>query len=281
MLMGEHAVLYGHPALILSLEKRVTAELSLLSSEGIELITPFGELSFKSDLPKAPYPKAHEYLLHTLVRWSKIQPLPSGFSLKLTSDFEPGIGLGSSTAAVVATLKVLNLQTKSPLEEQAIFQLALSVIRDLQGAASGADIAASLYEGCLFYQSEQATRLRNMPVIEWKFSGKKVPTSIAVKKVNELDEDYRTAIFEKTHTAVLDGRRALDDGNLAGFSEALIKNQKLMEALFLDTPSLKAARKSLEQNPNVLATKISGAGLGDGVIGFLNLIPWKNLKTRS
>jgi hypothetical protein len=57
--------------------------------------------------------------------------------------------------------------------------------------------------------------------------------------------------------------------NPSGFSENLIKNQKLMEALFLDTPNLKKARQDLEQDPKILATKISGAGLGDGVIGFL------------
>jgi mevalonate kinase len=286
MLMGEHAVLHGHPALILSLEKRITAGLSLLPSPGIQIITPFGQLSFQSGLPKPPYPAPHEYLLHTLSRWNDIRALPPGFFLELKSDFEPGIGLGSSTAAVVATLKVLNLQTEAPLSLNEIFQLALSILRDLQGAASGADIAASLYEGCLFYQQEQATRVQNTPLIEWKFSGKKVPTAVAVKHVNELDEDYRNGIFEKIHAAVLEGKDALNQRNLKGFAEALIKNQKLMEALFLDTPSLKAARKALEQNPDILATKISGAGLGDGVIGlkFRSLSKetyWKKLKTKS
>ena len=262
MLMGEHAVLHGHPALVLSLEQRISVTLTPLDEPILEISSPFGRLSFPLHQFPSHYPKTHEYVLHTLKAWTNQYSLPApGFTLSITSDFEPGVGLGSSTAVVVATLKTLNHWLSSSLSSQELFSMALRLIREIQGMASGADIAASLYEGCLFYQEGSSTPLPVTPWIEWKFSGKKVPTAEVIQHVNALDKGYREAIFEHIHTAVLEGKKALEEKNSTAFAQSLKKNQKLMESLFLDTPALKETREKLEQDPQILAVKISGASM--------------------
>lgn len=273
MLLGEHAVLVGHPALITSIEKRIFVSLTPLQTAEIEIHSPLGQLQFSLSNFPTDYPPTHAYVLETLKHWLN-QEAPTGLSLQITSDFEPGVGLGSSTAVVVATLKALNQLRRTPLSQQALFTLALQIIRQLQGQASGADVAASLYEGCLFYQNENATLLPCTPIIEWRFSGQKVPTRVALDHVASLDPEYRTALFEQIHLAVLMGKKALEEKNAQAFAMSLKTNQKLMERLFLDTPNLRQARKDLEQDPSVLATKISGAGLGDGIIGFKGFQTW-------
>ncbi len=270
MLLGEHAVLYGHPAIVMNIENRVFASLTPLDTSDIQITTPLWNLSFPvQHFPEAPYSKCQEYVLSSLKTWVIQQGLGStGISLNITSDFEPGVGLGSSTAVVVATLKALNQLRNFALSPKEIFLLSLKIIRKIQGMASGADIAASLYEGTLFYQQKEFILLPVRPLIEWKFSGTKVPTQTAIEHVNAFNEDYRDDIFEKMRTVVLRGRKACEERDAIAFAACLKANQKLMMDLLLDTPALKAARYLLEQDPSILASKISGAGLGDGVIGF-------------
>ena len=281
MLMGEHAVLRGYPAIIQSLPQCLTVTITPRSDQNLWIQSSLGslELSFldlleqhssKLDL-KSLRPedfKKFEYALKTLEHWLSTLNINQGFSLEITSDFTSSVGLGSSTAVVVATLKALNQATLTPLNPEELFTQSLQIIRSIQGQASGADVAASVYGGCLFYQAETIEILPYLSLIEWKFSGEKVPTREAIAKVNALDADYLEPIFEKIHQSVLKAKSAMLQKDAKKFAQSLIANQKLMEALFLDTPSLKNARLDLAKNPEILATKISGAGLGDGVIGF-------------
>ena len=281
MLMGEHAVLRGYPAIIQSLPECLTVTITPRSDQNLWIQSSLGslELSFL-DLLEQPRSKLDlkqlrpedfkkfEYVLRTLEHWLSTLNTNPGFSLEITSDFKSSVGLGSSTAVVVATLKALNQANLTPLNPEELFTQSLQIIRSIQGQASGADVAASVYGGCLFYQAETIEILPYLSLIEWKFSGEKVPTREAIAKVNALDADYLEPIFEKIHQSVLNAKSAMLQKDAQKFAQSLIANQKLMEALFLDTPSLKNARLDLAKNPEILATKISGAGLGDGVIGF-------------
>jgi mevalonate kinase len=289
MLMGEHAVLHGYPAIIQSLPEHIHIQILIAPSPEnlspqIYIHSPLGD--FSDSLEKIlskdfTPPKSFEYVLKTLnffLKNPECHPLTQSISIQITSDFKAGVGLGSSTAVVVALLKALHQSAAIPYEspacrDQTLFSEALEIIRDLQGAASGADIAASLYGGCLFYQAEKAEVLPFTPRIRWKFSGEKVPTKAVIAEVNLLDPEYRENIYQKINQAVLLAKEAILAKDPTAFAENIIKNQKLMEALFLDTPLLKKARQDLELDPSVLATKISGAGLGDGVIGFLGFHP--------
>jgi mevalonate kinase len=307
MLMGEHAVLHGYPAIIMSLPEKITVQISTHHQGDIQIFSSLGEfsISFKKLLENSyknthkHTHKNHEYVLKTLEfffqtrinknfqKSQKLQNLSdlsdlsdlsglfglSGLEIKITSDFASGVGLGSSTAVVVALLKALYQYegALASVSSEELFSQALGIIRELQGVASGADIAASIYGGCLFYQQGKAEKLPFTPQIKWQFSGKKVPTQQVIAQVNLLDLDYREGIYEKINQTVLDAKQEILNENPHGFAENLIKNQKLMEALFLDTPNLKKARQDLEKDPKILATKISGAGLGDGVIGLLGL----------
>jgi mevalonate kinase len=197
--------------------------------------------------------------------------LPShvnSFRLSIKSNFPISSGLGSSTAVVVAMVNAFMEFYHQPLSQEALFEQSLSIIRTCQQMASGADVAASIAGGCLYYCNGKAEPLPHTPHIDLLFSGTKVPTDIVIQELQHLDDAFTSSIYEQIGECVEIAKLAIIKKDWAALGMCLCDNQRLMEELGLDTPALTFARETLMQKNGMIAAKISGAGMGDYAIGL-------------
>lgn len=141
-LMGEHAVVYGRPALIAAVNRRLYLEIS--SSE--DLAVPLKIFSAEGDrlilAALGIFQKAYGM--------DKLPPL----RIKCTSQITAGSGLGSSAAVSAATIGALSKFVKNIWNPNRINELAYEAEKITHGNPSGADNTAVVFGGLVWYRKE-------------------------------------------------------------------------------------------------------------------------------
>lgn len=268
MITGEHAVVYGHPAIVAAIEQRVTVHL-----------TPMDEpvLSIRSEIAedeRVPLERLQATGSYRFVRAAvmALNPKPShGMHIDITSDIDPTLGLGSSAAVTVAVLAALEGRVSD-----ALHRTALGIVRDLQGRGSGADLAASLWGGCLAYSVDPSgvadvTKLPAPPPMSLFNVGYKTPTADVlahVAKIRTDQPDMVDAIYERMGKISGDTIALAETGDWASTEVAIGDYQTLMADLGVSDPALDRAVSAARQTNGVIGAKISGSGLGDCVLAL-------------
>ena len=199
-----------------------------------------------------------------------------GFELNVKSDFSDKIGMGSSAAVTVGTVCVLEQWlSKSYPKKIDLFRLSKKIVLKVQGKASGADVAASIYSGIIAYRMRPffVEKLKNKPSLEVLYSGKKTSTIEVIEKVYSKKKKY-PEIYKKIYLALewcsKKAKDAINSKNWKELGEIMNINQGLQEAMGTSDEVLSSLINDLRKRKNICGAKISGAGLGDCVIGLKN-----------
>lgn len=270
MLMGEHAVLRGRPAIVCAISKRMKVELTPRQDQAVLLHSALGE--HETTLDELAPNESFRFVLGA-IRLCR-EGFHQGFELDIRSEMSHQMGLGSSAAVTVATIAALaGAQGKSP-DPRCLLECGTQIIRKAQGGVgSGADVAASAYGGCLRYlaDSQNVTALTTAPKLTVLYSGSKTPTPEVIALVEEHRKS-QPEVFAALDALISDVvQRAFaaatrDDWETVG--ELMNINHGLMDALGVSNAELSALVYELREDPMILGSKISGSGLGDCVVGL-------------
>lgn len=291
MILGEHSVVYGHPALACALSQFITIDWRIRDDQQIvihsELANHITSLQTLEDHPK---------LRFVLAAIKAYQPyLKTGLTLDITSEFSSTIGLGSSAAVLAATLHGLATITQQDSHVETLFSIGHRIILAIQGRGSGTDLAASLSGGMIYFQP--ATETHPNPAIEklmvegsllLLYAGYKTPTAEVLELVAEqwkskpetLHSLYQQMANTTRHAYhQLQALRTPENGQMLNlnqssvsstndFYQACSRYQELMTELGVNDVVLTQIIESLEQCGQIHGVKISGSGLGDCVMAF-------------
>jgi mevalonate kinase len=287
MLFGEHAVLHGKQAIVVAIDQYIRIELIPRLDRKIQIEScEFGTKTISLD--KFEITKPYNYVLTAIKQY--LNKNICGFTLKINSDFPANIGFGSSAAVTVATIGVLSLWLNGkPLDQMKLYRQAAKTIRLVHGIASGADVAASVFGGIIAYKMKPAkiqkinTRLPLIAV----YSGSKTPTFKVIAKV-EKENSQSPALFTHLYNAIgCCAKNAIDaikKNDLARLGKLMEMHQGIQIAMGVSTTTLEKLISSLHTKPSVRGVKISGAGLGDCVVGLgkipLNTFPQNNIQKK-
>ena len=137
ILLGEHAVVYGQPALAAALTRSVGV--SLEEGPAARLVLPDG----------MPTP---EEILDGVVRIARAAGRRRGFVARVRSEIPLGGGLGSSAALGVALARAFCLDEGRACAPEEAERLALHLERVLHGAPSGVDPAICARGGVILFE---------------------------------------------------------------------------------------------------------------------------------
>lgn len=279
-LFGEHAVVYGQPAIVASIDKRVhvyaearsdgiiTIEARDLRAPGVIVTYKEGEVTVETDyglvLP------AIAYLNKAVEIASKYLNSRHGVKLVVRSEMPVGAGLGTSAAVAVATVVAYAYSGGYELSKDEIARLGWEVEKAVQGVASPMDTSIATYGGFLKirFSGENVERehLRidsGLPIllsyVEREFRTRDMVLMVR-EKISRYPHLYGK-IVELIGAVVREAEKALTGLDLGRLGELMNLNHGLLDALGVSTRRLNevvyAARSS-----GALGAKLTGAGGG-------------------
>jgi mevalonate kinase len=269
MLLGEHAVLHGHRALVCAINRRITVKLLPEASSFVTIESALG--NYKSPLEELVDHASLRFALQAIRQ--HLETIPTGFKLTIESDFSADIGFGSSAAVTVAVHAALMQWIDEVFpDRKELFVRALETIHAVQGRGSGADVAASVFGGIVGYTTQQEFDPVELSLpLTAVYCGYKKPTPEVISHVEELrakDPSTYGRIYAEVDSSVEAAVACLRQRDLPGFGKILNRNQQLMDQMGVNTPELHEIVTALQATPDVFGAKISGSGLGDCVIGI-------------
>jgi len=257
-LFGEHAVVYGRPALACAIELRARVKVLSTRREGVHV----GGSRGAESIHKYPY-------LATAVRLLEQRcaaPI-SGVKLKITSSIPAGAGLGSSAAVTVATIGALSHALDVGLGEEDIARMGHEVERSVQGSASPTDTYLSTFGGA--YIMPEARRLTpprcGIVVGDTKRSASTKALVAMVRELKSHHPELVENIMDAMATLSREGERLLEAGELSELGRLMNINHALLNALGVGTPELDRLA-SAARAAGALGAKITGAGGGGCIV---------------
>ncbi len=271
MLLGEHAVLQNYSAIVCAINRRITVNLTPRSDNKIHIESALGE--FKSTLDNFSSDPRFKFICAVIESFRN--KLIQGFNLNIHSDFSHQVGLGSSAAVTTSCVCAFDrwLNAGFPFDLHTVFLAARSIVQNVQGLGSGADVAASVWGGTLAYQMNplSITKLKYNPPISAVYSGHKTPTPEVVRWLEaealKFPERIQT-LFEKINASCVKATAFINQGDWSALGSILNENQRYMQELGLSNAMLDELNQQLHSHPEILGSKISGSGMGDCVIAI-------------
>jgi mevalonate kinase len=272
ILLGEHAVVYGRPAIALPVtEVRATATVEPASpGSGLTLVATDigGRFSLDSAPPHEPLAAAARI---TLAHLSLGEP---DAILTIRSAVPIASGMGSGAAVATAFVRALSKFVGHALKQDEISQLVFEVEKIHHGTPSGVDNTVVVYEQpVIFTPGLPIERLSVAAPISLLIGDTGIRTSTrAVVEDLRRRWDQQPArydvLFDQIGDIVGEARRAIEAGDVRDLGPLMDENQGLLMELGVSSPELNqlvdAARFA-----GALGAKLSGAGRGGNVIALV------------
>jgi len=287
-LYGEHAVVYGEPALVASIDKRVYVtciprsdgrfRISALNLHVPGVIVTYsrdGEIILETDYGRVL--SALSYINEGLRITSEYIGERRGADIIVESSMPVGAGLGTSAAVTVATIAAYAKALGYDLKREEIAKLAWETEKKVQGIASPMDTSISTFGGVMYIRysgsnvhMERVKIGSEIPLVIG-YVEREAKTKDLVQRVYSLKQKYPhivEAIIKTIGSIVEEARKALYEGDLVRAGELMNINHGLLDALGVSTKKLNelvyAARAM-----GALGSKLSGAGGGGSMIALV------------
>lgn len=265
ILLGEHAVVHGTPALAAGLGRGVHARAVAADATSLQ-IAPW-DLDVRpgdgTDLERAfaAVLEAHP---------SELPPLRVEAEVELPA----GAGLGCSAALGVAVIRALDAAVGHEARDAAVAERALAWERVFHGNPSGVDNAMAAHGGVAVFR--KGAPLEPVPVrrpltLVIGDSGESASTRQMVAEVARQRE-RDPARFQKTldgvASLVQNARLAIEAGDLYGLGQLMNLNQALLNSLMVSTRALEEMCAAA-RHAGAEGAKLTGSGGGGCMIALV------------
>jgi mevalonate kinase len=268
ILLGEHAVVYGIPAIAVGIDRGARARANPLDQGPSRLLVHGWEIAVREDEDTHDLARAFRALLGAAR--PDLAALPP-HSVEVEADLPPGGGLGCSAAIGVAIARALD--PRAP--DEAVQARAMAWERVFHGNPSGVDAAVSARGGCLCFRKgepPEPVRVRGGALhLAVGSTGLASSTKSMVEAVARLRERKAHIVdrsFEAVRTLVSNARLAIEAGDRVALGRLMDLNQMLLGGLFVSTPEIEHMC-ALARDAKAFGAKLTGAGGGGSVVALV------------
>ncbi len=287
-LFGEHAVVYGEPAVPCAIELRAsvtaTRRDSGLRVRAGDLTLDGFTVEYDSEASDRPDVDVADSLVDAAMGYingavtqarDAVGAEDVGFEIAVDSQIPLGAGLGSSAAVVVAAIDAVTRELGVTLDPAEIADRAYQVEYAVQdGQASRADTFCSTMGGAVRVEGDECRTLDtpDLPFVIG-YDGGAGDTGELVSSVRDLRAEYGFAAdtVASIGDLVRQGETALAEDDLSRLGELMNFNHGLLSALGVSSRSLDAMVWAA-RDAGALGAKLTGAG-GGGCIVALDETP--------
>jgi mevalonate kinase len=272
ILFGEHAVVYGRPALAVPVKQvHATATVSENSRGGIWVEAPNIDLS--CELSSLPTDHPLVAVINNVFSALKISR-PPACTVYLQSTIPMAAGLGSGAAVSVAILRALSTFLGQPLSDEQVNALAFESEKLYHGTPSGIDNTVVTYAKPVYFIKGRPIKTFHVGApftIVIADTGISAPTKESVGDVRKLwkaDQPRWEKVFDKVGEIVWNARQAIERGDALELGKLMDANHALLQEMTVSSLELdrltEAARKS-----GAFGAKLCGGGRGGNMIALV------------
>ncbi|UQS86614.1 mevalonate kinase [Nicoliella spurrieriana] len=267
ILIGEHSVVYGHPAIAFPIDSiPMTVTISTITN-GIRINSEF----YKGSLKEAPVNLLGiKRLIEAVCK--KLATGPVNIQINFTSEIPSERGMGSSAAVSIALIKSLYNYFEAPLTKQEMFELSTIEETITHGNPSGIDTATVSSEAPVWFIHKQAPGPIKMNLDGYLIiadSGIRGQTDVAVNSVRQMvnqDQNARAAIGNLGQLTT-ETKATLEKNDLNHLGTLLNHAQQQLDYLGINIPRTEHLIQVANRSGS-LGSKLTGSGLGGCIIAL-------------
>jgi mevalonate kinase len=298
ILFGEHAVVYGRPALAVPVTQvqarasiQKTGEFSgekwadsvLIQAPNIGLFSPLSRIQAEH----ATHPLA-AVIQETFQRLGITRP--PAFTLTIKSSIPVASGLGSGAAVSVAVIRALAALCNQTISDEQVSQIAYEIEKLHHGTPSGIDNTVIAYAKPVYFvralpsppgrgvggQGDNGAKIQPFNAAHpftllIADTGQAAPTKESVGDVRKLWEAEKSrweTVFDKVGEIVREAKNAIESGDISRLGPLMDANHALLQEMTVSSPELDRlvlAAKSAGAG----GAKLSGGGRGGNMIALV------------
>lgn len=271
ILLGEHAVVYGHHALALPLSNAVTASVSE-SSQQVELSVP-GWNIFDQWNSAAQAPVGAASVVALIMQ--ELGVSDRYFDIQVSAQIPLGMGLGSSAAFAVAVIRAFDVLLKLHKTDEEVDQIAFLCEHITHGTPSGIDNNLATFGRPILFSNgakkqAETVKLTDAPPLIVAVSGSRGATKVQVDRVRQRydrNPALYSALFAEIDEISIAGAAALKKGDYEQLGALMNVCHGLLNALEVSTPELEKMI-DIARVAGAAGAKLTGAGGGGSIVAL-------------
>ncbi len=272
ILFGEHAVVYGRPALAAPVNQvRAEVEVVAASRPGVWIEAP--DIGLHSELDALasddPLAAAVRNLFSALGIGSK-----PNLEIRISSTIPVASGLGSGAAVSVALIRALATTLGRRVTDEQVSAWTFEIEKLHHGTPSGIDNSVITFAKPVFFvkgQPIETVKVAKPFTIVISDTGVAAPTreSVAdVRKLWEADRPHWDAVFDEIGRISVSARQAIVAGKPEQLGELMDRDQALLKELTVSSPDLDRLVEAARLG-GAGGAKLSGGGRGGNMIALV------------
>ena len=275
ILFGEHAVVYGRPA--------IAVPVTQVQAKAVVLANPVGQpgqvnidapdVGLHTTLNDLPEEHPLSLAIRGVQEHLDILRLPA-FRLRVTSTIPIASGLGSGAAISVAIARAVSAFLGKPLSNADVSAIAYRADQAYHGTPSGIDNSVIAYAQTIFFvrgRPLEYLQIKNPFTVVIGDSGMRSPTSVVVADLRlrwQAEPQSYEPIFDQIGAIALDARRCIENGQPAHIGALMTQNQALLQQLDVSSPELdRVIQAALDAGAS--GAKLCGGGRGGNMIALV------------
>ncbi len=272
ILFGEHAVVYGRPAIAVPVTQVQATATVTPAPPGTGVMLDLADIGQQVALAniEAAHPLSHVARLAL----AQVSPGTSpDWLIRVTSSIPVASGLGSGAATATAIVRALAQAAHCPLDPAQVSALVYESEKFFHGTPSGVDNTVVTYQQPVWFvrgRPPEPFAIGHPFTVVISDTGIPSPTSITVGDVRrgwEADPEHYEALFDAIAGITLAARRAIELGDTNALGPLMDENQRQLQAMGVSSPELDrlcaAARAA-----GAGGAKLSGGGRGGNMIAL-------------
>ena len=272
ILFGEHAVVYGRPALAVPVTQvRVDVDVSDSARPGVWIDA--ADVDLHAELNALPSDHPIASVIHNFLFLSRVSPFPN-LDIEISSSIPVASGLGSGAAVTVALTRALASHLHQSMTDEEVNAFAYEIEKLHHGTPSGIDNTVVTYARPVYF-------VKGEPIETFKVgkpfailiadTGIAAPTKESVGDVQRLwleDKPRWETTFDKIGKISFTARRAIEAGKPELLGDLMNENHALLQTLTVSSLELDRLIESARR-AGALGAKLSGGGRGGNMIALV------------